>query len=262
VPSSDFLPLLYLQISGTLVTLVLKASRSERIVEWARESSLKERLCAAGATGLFLNFNPSAGERVLSQRGWLHVWGEEMARDSDGFWYGPDSFRQLLPSLHRRALLEAANFLNPGRGDTVVDLYSGSGASLRIWKERGASLMGVELGGEAIRCCERNVGAKVVFRGRASERVPQLSEWVSSLSGRRLLFANPPRIGMEDRVTRWIGTEYRPQRIAYLSCSAGTLARDLSILKNSGYALRKATPYDFFPGTHHVETLALVERTA
>ena len=56
-------------------------------------------------------------------------------------------------------------------------------------------------------------------------------------------------------------TVYRPDRMAYLSCSAGTLRRDLDALVQTGYAVERITPYDFFPQTHHVETLALLRRS-
>ena len=50
----------------------------------------------------------------------------------------------------------------------------------------------------------------------------------------------------------------RPARMAYLSCSAGTLRRDLEPLERSGYEILGILPYDFFPQTLHVETLALL----
>jgi tRNA/tmRNA/rRNA uracil-C5-methylase (TrmA/RlmC/RlmD family) len=264
LPLDGSFPLLYLLISGAFLTLVLKSAREQSSVSWARRQDVQQSLTDAGVEGLFLNFNPSAGERVLSSRGWVHVWGASKLQDEQGFWYGPDSFRQLLPELHEKALHEAECFLNPAQADSVLDLYSGSGTSLRIWKARQARFLGVELGGEAIECAELNLHGAFVLRGRTSERLPQVMDWVSqeSGSGRRLLFTNPPRLGMEPEVTEWIADIFRPDRIAYLSCSAGTLARDLSILLKSGYALRKVTPYDFFPGTHHVEALALVERLA
>ncbi len=56
----------------------------------------------------------------------------------------------------------------------------------------------------------------------------------------------------------WISGEFRPQRLAYLSCSAGTLARDLALLTTSGYRVVEIAPYDFFPQTYHVETLCLL----
>jgi 23S rRNA (uracil1939-C5)-methyltransferase len=45
--------------------------------------------------------------------------------------------------------------------------------------------------------------------------------------------------------------------IAYISCDAATLARDAQILSVNGYELILAQPFDMFPQTHHVETLAL-----
>jgi len=52
----------------------------------------------------------------------------------------------------------------------------------------------------------------------------------------------------------------KPQRIAYVSCDPGTLARDVKILTAGGYALEWAQPVDMFPGTHHVETAVLLSK--
>ena len=62
-------------------------------------------------------------------------------------------------------------------------------------------------------------------------------------------------------VARALFEELRPARYAYLSCSAGTLARDLALSESSGYRVTAIRPYDFFPNTHHVEALALAVRT-
>jgi 23S rRNA (uracil1939-C5)-methyltransferase len=48
--------------------------------------------------------------------------------------------------------------------------------------------------------------------------------------------------------------------MAYLSCSAGTLNRDLSILCSTGYLVERIIPFDFFPQTIHVESLVLLSR--
>lgn len=50
------------------------------------------------------------------------------------------------------------------------------------------------------------------------------------------------------------------QRIVSISCNPATLARDLKFLTDRGYALRSLQPYDLFPETMHVETLAVLER--
>jgi len=51
------------------------------------------------------------------------------------------------------------------------------------------------------------------------------------------------------------------QRLVYVSCHPGSLARDAGILVHEhGYRLRQAGVMDMFPQTSHVEALALFER--
>ena len=50
------------------------------------------------------------------------------------------------------------------------------------------------------------------------------------------------------------------KRQVYVSCDPATLARDLKLFAALGYAPVKATPVDMFPGTSHVETVALLVR--
>jgi tRNA/tmRNA/rRNA uracil-C5-methylase (TrmA/RlmC/RlmD family) len=59
-----------------------------------------------------------------------------------------------------------------------------------------------------------------------------------------------------------LAEEVRPPRVAYLSCSMGTLKRDLAVLAAAGYRPHAIQPYDFFPQTQHVEALALVAHRA
>lgn len=86
-----------------------------------------------------------------------------------------------------------------------------------------------------------------------------MREWAKT-SGVRLLYVNPPRTGLEPEILTWAIDEFRPERLAYLSCSAGTLSRDLRALTVAGYKVEALVPYDFFPQTHHVETLALLRQ--
>ncbi|MCM2321743.1 MAG: class I SAM-dependent RNA methyltransferase [Oligoflexia bacterium] len=266
LPGPERLPLVFVSVSGSLLTLVVKAREAELdLAALGFGEAGATGLAKLGVTGVFVNFSPAAGQRVFSSRGWRQLWGEPRGRLELGalgaFEYGPDSFQQLIPSLFLRAMEEARAFLAPAPTDAVIDLCSGLGVSLRLWKQSGARTLGVELGGEAAGLAERNAGAGSCLRGRCSERLPQLDQWLQERegAGRVLLFANPPRLGLEPEVRRWIAERARPARLAYLSCSAGTLSRDLSDLEKAGYAVRRITPYDFFPQTHHVETLALLE---
>jgi 23S rRNA (uracil1939-C5)-methyltransferase len=277
LPPSESFPLVYLSLSGALLTFVVKASEVDpQIVRSLQEDYDWRRL---GIEGVWLNLNPSAGHRVFSSRGWVLIWGASKA-SQDTLIYGPDSFQQLIPDLHQDALREAQRFLlgpgldsahpaesaqrregvRPSRPDVaILDLYSGVGRSLQFWQQLGLPCIGVELSGDAFECLQLNLKEAVVLRGRVSERIPQLELWRRDHEQFEICaYVNPPRLGLEPEVTAWLAGDARPRRLAYLSCSAGTLRRDLMQLVQAGYHVQRILPYDFFPGTLHVETLVLM----
>jgi tRNA/tmRNA/rRNA uracil-C5-methylase (TrmA/RlmC/RlmD family) len=259
-PFHEF-PLAYLYQSDTLATLLLK-TKKHRGDAWLDEES-KCKLQAAGIRGLSMHLNPSAGRRMFAKGGWHLLWGVDRTVNEDGLWFGRTSFSQLIHSLHRQSLDEAEAFLDPAPGDCVADLYCGIGSSLVRWIKRGAQAMGIETGGEAVACASLNAPGAMVLRGTCEQRIPQLQSWIESchLPGKqKLLYANPPRTGIEPRVLEWIIACMQPDRLAYLSCSAGTLRRDLDKLVSGGYGVKHIIPFDFFPQTHHVECLVMMER--
>lgn len=217
------------------------------------------RLADQHRWNLWIHLNPSTGRRVMSAKGWEPI-GSAAAdlADSEGFRYGPTSFRQVLPALHRESLVEAREFLKPSPERAIVDLYCGLGKSLALWREAGAPAIGVEISSAAIRLAERNASGATALVGRTADRLPQLDAWAAA-HAERAIYLNPSRTGVEEPVLSWIDDRLRPRAIAYLSCEARTLARDLETLERGGYRVRRLTPYDFFPQTSHVETLALLD---
>ena len=258
LPPGPGFPMVYFVQAGAQATLVLKTGALPPL-DWLCDS-VRARLVQAGLEGLWLHLHPSAGDRVLAKREWRLVWGRPRSTGEDGMLHGPAAFQQLLPRLASRTLDEAEAFLAPAPGDAVADLYCGGGASLVRWLRREAAAAGVEIGGDAVACAAINAPGALVLRGTCTHRLPQLRTWAAGRDGTRLLYANPPRTGLEPDVLAWAATDFRPARIAYLSCSAGTLRRDLDALHRAGYAVERIAPYDFFPLTHHVEALALLRR--
>ncbi|RWK57900.1 class I SAM-dependent RNA methyltransferase [Mesorhizobium sp.] len=69
---------------------------------------------------------------------------------------------------------------------------------------------------------------------------------------------DPPRAGAEDQ-SKQIARSDVPL-VAAVSCNPVTLARDLRILIEGGYALKNVTPIDQFLWSPHVEAVALLEK--
>jgi 23S rRNA (uracil1939-C5)-methyltransferase len=257
LPPPESFPLAFVSVTGAQATLILKTA-TEPGIGWL-DGALYSELAGQGLQGLWLNLHPSAGRRLYAKRGWRLLWGEPWSTDAEGCRYGPAAFQQLLPDLYRQSLEQAVGYLAPAADAAVVDLYCGIGVSLRRWAAAGAPAIGVELGGEALDCARVNAPDADLLRGACAQRLPQVNRWLAARgNARRLLYVNPPRTGLEPEVRQWIADEMRPRRIAYLSCSSGTLGRDLRELAAAGYRVQRVQPYDFFPLTHHVETLALL----
>lgn len=73
-----------------------------------------------------------------------------------------------------------------------------------------------------------------------------------------LLIIDPPRTWMHPNALRDI-LKFDSKYIIYVSCNPATLSRDLAyILKESEYKIKKITPVDMFPHTHHIETIVLL----
>jgi hypothetical protein len=248
------LPLAYVHVAGAQATLIAKT----RSLDPALFAELLEGLGPVGLDGLWLHCHPSAGRKLFARSGWQCLWGKSASVGHGGLVHGPTSFQQLLPALHAESLQAAARYLAPRAGDAVLDLYCGLGASLQAWRRAGAATLGIELGGDAVDCARRNAPGAIVLRGTCVQRLPQVREWWQRQPATRLVYVNPPRSGLEPDLQAALVEELRPDRIAYLSCSAGTLARDLACFEDAAYRVDGLVPYDFFPGTHHVECLALL----
>lgn len=250
----------YVQTSGQVVLIVKTKTTITRT--WLSEYVV-EKLKGYGVEGLWLHYNPSAGRRLFEKTNWELLFGEKRSIDSNGLYYGPGAFQQLIPDLYNQSLDEASAFFGTSNNLSIVDLYCGTGTSMNRWVKAGANVLGVESSGESVECAKLNLPDAKTLRGACRQRIPQIREWVNQQrdSNRKVyLYVNPPRTGVEPEVLDWIINEGKPDKTAYLSCSAGTLSKNLLVLTNNGYSVSKLIPYDFFPQTIHVECLALIER--
>jgi 23S rRNA (uracil1939-C5)-methyltransferase len=74
-----------------------------------------------------------------------------------------------------------------------------------------------------------------------------------------VVVVDPPRKGLNADAIEAMA-KMAPRRIVYVSCDPATLARDVALLKEKGYAVKNAMAADLFPRCAHVETIVLLGR--
>ena len=147
-----------------------------------------------------------------------------------------------------------------GAAKQVADLFAGSGTfALRLAESR--TVQAFESHGPAIEglsAASRAAAGKInpiVTTARDLFRRPLLS---SELNKFDAVVMDPPRAGAIAQATELAKSDV--PRIAYVSCSPGTLARDLAVLTEGGYTVHRVTPVDQFVWSAHVEAVAELTR--
>jgi len=145
--------------------------------------------------------------------------------------------------------------------ETVVDLYSGTGAISLLLARQAHAVYGIELVPAAIEDATRNAAANGIanctfLAGEVRDVLPELLR-----RGVRaeVVVADPPRAGFHPKALRTV-LALAPGRLVYVSCNPGTLARDLGVLVAGGYRLDAVQPIDMFPHTPHIEVVARLTR--
>lgn len=154
-------------------------------------------------------------------------------------------------------VLEAA----AGVEGTVVDAYAGVGVLACALAERAERVVCIESNPEAARLGVLNarlndLAARIRHLAQPVERVLPVAA-----AGAALVVLDPPRAGCAREVTAWLALA-GPPRLVYVSCDPATLARDLRLLCVLGpYQVVALDLVDMFPQTHHVEAVAVLDRT-
>ena len=184
---------------------------------------------------------------------WLQPEGGEARAVAGGDQPFPATvFEQVHPAMGDRVRAHAIAALGEVAGRHVWDLYAGIGETTSALAAAGASVESVESDPRAVEEAEARGPAALRHVGRA-ERM------VGRLRAPDLVITNPPRTGMDERVTAAL-LAAAPKRIVYISCDPATLARDLTRLP--GFRLGPALAFDLFPQTAHVETVAVLDRAS
>jgi len=222
----------------------------------------RERLIAFGqAMNLAILVQPKGPESVIP------LWPENVNlhfrignADVD-LAFRPLDFIQVNAGMNQRMVATTLDLLDLKSTDRVLDLFCGLGNFTLPIARRAAEVVGVEgdaglverASGNALRNGIGNAEfhAADLFTNHAT------TPWSTRHYDKLLL--DPPRSGAAPLL------DYLPRkgtnRIVYVSCHPGSLARDAgTLVARHGFRLVSAGVMDMFPQTAHVESIALFER--
>ena len=146
-------------------------------------------------------------------------------------------------------------------GETLLDLYCGTGTIGLSMAGELKELIGVEIVPQAVENAWENARANGITNARFLCADAQAAAQQLALEGVHpdVVVMDPPRKGSAIQVLDCVD-KMAPQRIVYISCNSATLARDCAYLKKLGWQVTRAQAVDLFPRTGHVETVALLSR--
>lgn len=159
-----------------------------------------------------------------------------------------------------RLIRTVLDFCQAGSDTTVLDLFCGMGNFSIPLAMQAASLLGIEGQGAAIRRARKN-SEQAGLTNTRFEKSP-IHEHCRTLADSGQSFdcvvIDPPRQGAPELAPTLAALTRK--RLVYISCDPATLCRDLGDLTRSGFTIRRLQPVDMFPQTHHIETVALLEK--
>jgi 23S rRNA (uracil1939-C5)-methyltransferase len=192
------------------------------------------------------------------------LWGEEYIYDNIGdikFAISARSFYQVNPTQTKVLYDKALEYADLQGEEEVIDAYCGIGTISLFLAQKAKKVYGVEIIPEAIEDAKRNAELNDITNaefeaGKAEEVIPA---WYKKGISADTLVVDPPRKGCDEALLNTI-IDMKPNRVVYVSCNPGTLARDLQVLEEGGYKTVEVQPVDMFPHTTHVECCALLVR--
>lgn len=178
----------------------------------------------------------------------------------------PTDFIQINGAVNEALVSRAVELLELTPAAQVLDLFCGIGNFTLPLARTAGRVVGVEGDAALVSRARHNARLNELenaeFHVADLARLPadvaavaQTSPWLKK--GYTHVLLDPPRAGAQEVLASVASLE--PQRVLYISCHPGSLARDLGVLVNDhGFTLEAAGVLDMFPHTAHFESLALL----
>ncbi len=158
--------------------------------------------------------------------------------------FHPGAFSQTHFPLFEQMLKKIASWTHSG--DRVLELYAGVGAiGLSVYPKT-----------KKLTLIENNPYAHLSFQQLKTD-IPYLciDAKEADFSDYDLTIVDPPRKGLDPEVL----SKIESPRLIYISCGFESFKRDAKKLLSLGWKLKEVNGYLLFPGTNHVEIVALFQ---
>lgn len=260
--------------SGEIMVCVVinaeKLSKEEELVRKLTEldfATAKKRIASISISVNTERSNVIMGKEIRTLWGKPYIEDSIRMLDKEGdadkvtFRISPLSFYQVNPRQTEKLYSLALDYAGLTGEETVWDLYCGIGTISLFLAKRAGKVYGVEIIPQAIEDAKENaringIGNAAFYVGKAEEVLPEKFEKDGVRAD--VIVVDPPRKGCDEKCLKTI-LAMEPERVVYVSCDSATLARDLRVLADGGYELRKVRGVDQFGGTVHVETIIMMQ---
>lgn len=237
----------------------------------AEEKLIKSLTELEGMTSITLSANRERTNVIMGKE-IRCLWGQGYITDYIGtvkYRISPLSFYQVNPAQTEKLYGLALEYAGLTGNETVWDLYCGIGTISLFLAQKAKKVYGVEIVPEAIADAKNNAKINEIenaefFVGKSEEILPAYYEqYAKDHPGEHahadVIVVDPPRKGCEENLLHTMAS-MQPDRIVYVSCDSATLARDVKVLGELGYEVKKVRGVDQFPMTCHVETVVLLSK--
>lgn len=273
--------------SGELmVCLVLNCGEKDGKDYIPNQKELLDKLAQIkGMTSISVSLNREKTNVIMGKE-IVTLWGSPVIKDTihvrdmkkEGYPYtgqelsfaiSPLSFYQVNPVQTEKLYSLALEYAGLTGKEVVWDLYCGIGTISLFLANKAKKVCGVEIIPQAIDDARENAVRNHIenaqfYVGKAEEVLPayyegKLENTSDDMKCPDVIVVDPPRKGCDEACLDTM-QKMQPNRIVYVSCDSATLARDLKILCEGGYELKRVRPVDQFAQTVHVETVVLMSK--
>ena len=143
----------------------------------------------------------------------------------------------------------------------LVDAYCGSGLFSLFGAREFEQVTGVEIAGSAVVRATGNAARNGLGNCRfIAASAEAIFTEIKTPAAETAVLIDPPRRGTDEVFLTQLFA-FGPRTVVYVSCNPATQMRDLRLLLDAGYQLRKVQPFDLFPQTKHLECVITLEKS-